>query len=888
VATSPKQARRAAIVILGCRLLWTPDGVLRGAVARRVRAGARAAEANPDARVVVSGGRVWGGVVEADGMREALARCGVSRGRVVGERCSHSTRENAHFTALLLGRAKIQDVVLVTCDWHAARAAALFRRAGLCVRLAPATSPPTRCSLRLRRIARERLLFLALLLSIAVISCGKGAPALVDAEAASSGDPSELAVIARAEDQRRSVDIPPGAGASHDVRIRRRVARALARIADKSAEAGLLRALLDEDRETVGWGAYGLGFACKGREEVRVRALAARAASLDTQGDEVSVLDGRIDPRRAVARALGKCGGALAEQVLVGWVRAGGPLAIPAAYGLGDVARIPGALTDEAASALLDASDAAGDREDGLAYLYPFGRLEHVGDAFSTRLIERARAGLSRPSTIRSFAIRALSRAGRGAADELARVVEGQAFSPFERAEAARGLSLQGEAGRASAGHVLARIAPDRDPFAIEALGGDEYGVVLALLEAFGGDAAKDAVPALRAFATLTAPGVASPTLLRRISALRCLAAGVLSRGAYDSELLQRCDLSEGGFIGARARLASLLQRPLVADRRAAWSALVKSPSVRVREEALEAIGRHPELGDAGRAALTEALTSTLPGVVATAADVIESHPERLMVLSAREIRSALDPRAPPPSTNPATEIDRAAAAALEGALKREWSPDLVETRVGLLDVAAAVRLPSARAAAEKACLDSNATVRDHAVKDLRTLGELSPSCPSSASSGSPVDAGLEPGAMLVRPVKATFQTDAGEVSIVFDPDLAPVAAARFVDLARRGFYRGIVVHRVVPGFVVQLGDPGGDGYGGSGSLLRCETSPVPYGAMDVGVALSGRDTGSSQIFVTLGRYPHLDGEFARVGHAEGDWGAIAEGDVIRDVKVEE
>jgi len=118
------------------------------------------------------------------------------------------------------------------------------------------------------------------------------------------------------------------------------------------------------------------------------------------------------------------------------------------------------------------------------------------------------------------------------------------------------------------------------------------------------------------------------------------------------------------------------------------------------------------------------------------------------------------------------------------------------------------------------------------------------------------------------------------------DP-LDPMDAARFVALARAGFYKGIIVHRVVPGFVVQLGDPGGDGYGGSGELLRCETSPVPFARLDVGVALAGRDTGSSQIFVALARVPHLDGEYARVGRAEGDWDAVAEGDAITDATVE-
>jgi len=114
------------------------------------------------------------------------------------------------------------------------------------------------------------------------------------------------------------------------------------------------------------------------------------------------------------------------------------------------------------------------------------------------------------------------------------------------------------------------------------------------------------------------------------------------------------------------------------------------------------------------------------------------------------------------------------------------------------------------------------------------------------------------------------------------------LAATRLVALARSGFFTGIVVHRVVPGFVVQFGDRGGDGYGGSGASLRCETSPTTFGPLDVGVALAGRDTGSSQIFVTLERSPRLDGQYSWVGRAEGDWNAVAEGDVVRAVTVED
>jgi cyclophilin family peptidyl-prolyl cis-trans isomerase len=172
-----------------------------------------------------------------------------------------------------------------------------------------------------------------------------------------------------------------------------------------------------------------------------------------------------------------------------------------------------------------------------------------------------------------------------------------------------------------------------------------------------------------------------------------------------------------------------------------------------------------------------------------------------------------------------------------------------------------------------------------------RPLAPDAGSTSSPTSCGPPADAGAlapELGHERDKDVRVTFTTDAGSLAIVFEPALAPLSVTRFVALAKAGFYDGIVVHRVVPGFVAQFGDPDGDGYGGAGALLRCETSPVPFGPLDVGVALAGRDTGSSQLFVTLGAYPHLDGEYARVGRAEGDWWALAEGDAIRGVKVED
>jgi cyclophilin family peptidyl-prolyl cis-trans isomerase len=97
-----------------------------------------------------------------------------------------------------------------------------------------------------------------------------------------------------------------------------------------------------------------------------------------------------------------------------------------------------------------------------------------------------------------------------------------------------------------------------------------------------------------------------------------------------------------------------------------------------------------------------------------------------------------------------------------------------------------------------------------------------------------------------------------------------------------------MAVHRVAHGFVVQFGDRKGDGYDHGGRpWLRCETGPEVFGALDVGVALAGRDTGSSQLFVTLDRYPHLDGNYAKIGRASPGWEKLAEGDRLGDVSLE-
>jgi cyclophilin family peptidyl-prolyl cis-trans isomerase len=98
-----------------------------------------------------------------------------------------------------------------------------------------------------------------------------------------------------------------------------------------------------------------------------------------------------------------------------------------------------------------------------------------------------------------------------------------------------------------------------------------------------------------------------------------------------------------------------------------------------------------------------------------------------------------------------------------------------------------------------------------------------------------------------------------------------------------------MAIHRVVPGSVVQLGDKVGDGYGGSGKPpLPTETAPLEFQRYFVGMALAGRDTGSSQIFVTLTQEPALYGDYPVLGWADSDWSMVAEGDVVERVEIKD
>ena len=124
-----------------------------------------------------------------------------------------------------------------------------------------------------------------------------------------------------------------------------------------------------------------------------------------------------------------------------------------------------------------------------------------------------------------------------------------------------------------------------------------------------------------------------------------------------------------------------------------------------------------------------------------------------------------------------------------------------------------------------------------------------------------PYDELAVPSSPIVR-----LETARGVVRIRLDALAAPRTVRNFIGLVQKHFYDGLDFHRVVPGFVAQGGDPRGDGSGSAGWVIPCEPNALPYGEGTVGMALSGKDTGGSQFFVTLLPEPHLEGRYTAFG----------------------
>jgi HEAT repeat protein/cyclophilin family peptidyl-prolyl cis-trans isomerase len=201
-------------------------------------------------------------------------------------------------------------------------------------------------------------------------------------------------------------------------------------------------------------------------------------------------------------------------------------------------------------------------------------------------------------------------------------------------------------------------------------------------------------------------------------------------------------------------------------------------------------------------------------------------------------------------------------------AFKRAQGDGLYMARTAALDALVSLDGNAARPALTAALSDRDWAVRVRAAEHLKRLdpnadvASMRPAPPHTVAELAAVDT-------LVNPPyspQAYIDTAKGTIQIELAVLDAPRTVANFMSLVRRNFFRGVQLHRVVPDFVVQDGDPRGDGEGGPGYTIRDEINMRPYLRGTVGMALDWPDTGGSQFFITHSPQPHLDGRYTVFG----------------------
>ncbi|MBI2429727.1 MAG: peptidylprolyl isomerase [Ignavibacteriales bacterium] len=124
--------------------------------------------------------------------------------------------------------------------------------------------------------------------------------------------------------------------------------------------------------------------------------------------------------------------------------------------------------------------------------------------------------------------------------------------------------------------------------------------------------------------------------------------------------------------------------------------------------------------------------------------------------------------------------------------------------------------------------------------------------------------------ALLSKYSGAEITTSKGTIKITFEKEAAPFTVLNFILLAQKKFYDGLSFHRVVSNFVIQGGDPLGNGSGGPNYAIRSEVHPnVKYRSGAVGMASAGKDTEGSQWFITHCPTPHLDFRYTIFGYTK-------------------
>lgn len=654
--------------------------------------------------------------------------------------------------------------------------------------------------------------------------------------------------IARAEATRGAGIAELSSLAAAGPRLQRVLAlRALGRIGGAQAIEVLRGRLADADVELVAAAAGALGVLASLDEpgaEVTAALTAALLAALPRAGARAPI----------VIEALGRAADASAQPRLVeGLAGASPPIAEASAIALGRHGRRKIALAPAARGALAAAARHA-DASVRYAAAWALAR-EHLADGAAAGPgpdVAGALAALvtDRDAEIRAQAIAALAR--RKLVDGrverlLARAVLDQDWRPA--VEAAR--AMTGEQSTVRMRLAAARAAAARLGSGPE--GQHAVQVAIEVLRGLVGNAAPpppsgaDRAELEEALAELVrAAGKVHSPLAR--GWIGCLDKVLAARRAAPADFtaVEQCspDLPEHLRLPLLAELVRA-KASTPAARQAAVGKLLAHADVRVRAAGLGALAALWPDGDA--AVKSAALAAVIEGLGAQepieAGAAAEAAPDIYEVIADAD-RGALD-----------------AAVAARAGKERD-----VELSASLLELVGKRKIAAGAAACREGLAGHPVRARA-AAACLVALGEPAPPARAVAPAPPPP---VDVAAVIGHSVRWKLSTTAGPLTIELLPEVAPWAVAAIVALTRKGFYDGLEVHRVVPDFVVQGGDPTESGWGGPGFLLPAEPSDGLAGsgfvAGGVGIADSGRDSGGSQWFVMHSRAPHLDGRYTWIG----------------------
>ena len=470
-------------------------------------------------------------------------------------------------------------------------------------------------------------------------------------------------------------------------------------------------------------------------------------------------------------------------------------------------------------------------------------------------------------------------------------------------------------AAPAAAGRLTSALR-DRDPTvrAMAARGltrsyadsaGLEPGTVAELLARSATEADPQVkINALRSLATFGDSSVAPEILpllddpLPNVQVQAAMTAGQLG-GAEAARGLARLATGQGSFAARRPALVSLAR----VDSGAFVSASARwrtSSDWRERAAAAEGLAlagpgdrpwflsdRDPRVVAAGLQAWSGAAEGSDPALTAAAAGLVQHADAAVRSLAADVLARAARPQDLP---------------ALVAAFRRSGRDSFPDAALASLAAMQAIAGTSAEARARVAQEFVSSAPRPDEYVVRRWAEENWPELESRWGGATPIATGRSPQDYrdivqrfvvapdsIARPRVLIEVDQRGVIEAELQGPEAPITVANFIGLVQRRFFDGNRFHRVVPSFVVQDGDPRGDGFGSPGGAIRDEINRHRYDRQMLGMALSGPDTGSSQWFINLGPQPHLDGTYTVFGKVEAGSAyvtRITQGDLIRTIRM--